>query len=120
MIQITVNDLEKERLKNYADYSLYESKHWGNGKLFIHEENILYSKLNSPENKIHLSSGELKILINWFLEGTGNGTILLSEDIMILQKLINVLKERFKLTPSDRSIKSSLSFLREILEKNKI
>lgn len=90
MLKLIVNSIEKKRLLYYAEHSLFEKAHWGDGEVLVPEERILLDQFKSRKTNIELTLTQLRILINWFLESTGYGNFLLEEDFVIMNKLIDL------------------------------
>lgn len=91
MFKLKIHELEKRRLLSYADHSIRDQLHWGNGEVIIPEEQILQQKITDAEDKLMLDFEQLKLLTHWFLDATGEGMLLLGEDISILNKIIGQL-----------------------------
>lgn len=91
MFTLNINELEKRRLLSYACHSMRDQLHWGDGEIIIPEEQILEKKIKDAENLLILDFEQLELLINWFLEATGEGLLLLGEDISVLHKIIGQL-----------------------------
>ena len=91
MFKLKIHELEKRRLLSYADHSIRDQLHWGNGEVIIPEEQILQQKITDAEEKLMLDFEQLKLLTHWFLDATGEGMLLLGEDISILNKIIGQL-----------------------------
>ena len=99
MFKIEFHELEKRRLLSYEDLSVRGQLHWGDGEIIIPEEQILLQKIREAEDSLTMNFEQLELLINWFLDATGGGMLLLGEDISILNKIIE------QLTPYHNELK---------------
>ena len=93
MFTLRINEIEKERLLSYAEYTLRDKLHWGDGEIITAVEQILYDSIEEATDELELDVYELKILLNWLFDATGEGTLLLGEDISILNKVLHLLHE---------------------------
>ena len=91
MFKLEFHELEKRRLLSYADHSMRGHLHWGDGEILIPEEQILLQKIREAEDTLTLDFEQLNLLTHWFLDATGEGMLLLGEDISILNRIIGQL-----------------------------
>ncbi len=92
MIGLNINSMERKRMMHYAEHSLFEKAHWGDGEVLIPEEKMLYDQLKEETEKLELTFTQFKILINWFFESTNDGKFLMEEDSSILTVLVIALQ----------------------------
>jgi hypothetical protein len=110
LFELKLMELEKSRLLSYANHSMRDQLHWGDGEIIIPEEQILQQKITDAEDKLSLDFAQLELLINWFLDATDEGILLLGEDISILNKLIG------QLTPYHNELKRKYDVKLRILK----
>lgn len=96
MFEISVSPSEKRRLVIYAEHTLFEQSHWGDGDMIIPEEQFLYDEFKSDNTIIDVTNTQLKILINWFLSNTGCGSYMMEEDMSLLDKIVLTIESYFK------------------------
>ncbi|MBN1532606.1 MAG: hypothetical protein JXA20_08090 [Spirochaetes bacterium] len=85
-ITITITETERKRLILLAE-DVIKSGHWGNAVVEIPEESRLFEVFQRSAGTIEMSVSQVALLMNWLMEGTGYGMILLGEDVSILQKI---------------------------------
>ncbi len=125
MLKLTINQFEKKRLLFYADQTLSESLHWGNGAVIILEEQILLNAIKESKGKLTLNSFQLELLLNWLFDATGEGHFLLGEDISIINKIIGGLTEYHRSLKNRKTkdnidleeIEFELNFVEKMLKK---
>lgn len=122
LFKLKFHELEKRRLLSYADHSMQGQLHWGDGEIIIPEEQILLQKIREAEDSLTLDFEQLKLLTHWFLDATGEGMLLLGEDISILNKIIgqlipyhNELKKKYDVKL--RMLKAQIDDAEEVLTK---
>ena len=122
---LKISQTDKKRLLFYADQTISESLHWGNGAIIIPDEQILYDAIKETKGKLTLNSFQLKLLLNWIFDATGEGKFLLGEDISIINKIISEIKKYHNKLKNRRSkyivqltdIELELELVEKILDK---
>ncbi|MBU1077042.1 MAG: hypothetical protein KKH98_07110 [Spirochaetes bacterium] len=117
MIEIKINDIERGRLLQHAEYTMYEKSHWGDGDVTIPEEQILYNKIKDAGDKLELSPNQFALLLNWIMDSTKHGTILMNEDVSVLNKIFDQLSHTY--TIKRRAYTHELNTMEEQLDKIK-
>jgi len=86
IIELHTTPVEKKRLQGIAE-AVLNPGHWGNAAVEIPEEQLLLKKIQNADNGIELSLRELELLLSWMNTITGYGTFLLSEDVILLNRV---------------------------------
>lgn len=116
-----VQSTENSRMLYYAEKTLFDQSHWGDGEIIIPEEQFLYDQIKTKKENLDLTFTQLKIFINWFLNTTGHGAFMLEEDISIIKKIINCIvnyykNNNIKYQLPENNIKSQVEFVKSIFD----
>lgn len=84
---VKMSQRTKNRVLAWAQDSIDDTYHWGNGSAYLPEEDILLKKLNSDNEDMAFSSTESRILVIWMERALGGG-LMMGEDQVIATRLL--------------------------------
>jgi hypothetical protein len=114
MLPIKINLSEKYRLISFYD-DMQNEGHWGNSAIEIPEEKELFNLINKSEGEITLTINQVELLGDWIFNATGEGVLLLPDDITLIKKIHKVLNEHYSELYNKYS--AELSLLENIIFK---
>ncbi len=106
MYKLNLGKFEKVRLIFYSEHAVSDKFHWGDGDMVIPEEENLIDQIKNGSGEIELSPTQLRILVIWFIDATGNGAVLMDADEYILNQIIILLNEHYQAIGEDHELKS--------------
>ena len=101
MIQIELTKRDLARLVQYIEMSISKG-HFGSLEMITPEENLLLDKIKNCDGILEISLIKYKLLIEFIYEATEQGTALIIEDSIIINKFYNSLDKYFTNEPSEQ------------------
>ncbi len=106
--------IELKQILHFANYTIEDSLHWGDGAAYFPHEDRLLKKIVPLPDTIDLSDEEIDTIYTWTQNYIGGGTLLMGEDIIIMKKLYHYYKKKYKQTKDSR-INEKLDYLKRLI-----
>ena len=94
MFTIKINQSEKSRLLSFYE-DMKNKGHWGSSAIEIPEEKGLFDVIKKSDDKLKLSIRQLELLCDWIFDASGEGALLLPDDISVVKKIQKVLNDYY-------------------------
>jgi hypothetical protein len=92
MLEISLSPSEKELIRLWITNLRERSGHWGDGMATFPDEEIVFGKLDATSVKVRMTRFHWELILEW-AESSHQNVVMTPPEIMLIEKLQNVLKE---------------------------
>ncbi len=106
--------VELKHILHWANYTIEDSLHWGDGAAYLPQEEGLLNKIKNLPEEVILNDSEVDTIYVWAINYLRGGTLMLGEDIIVLKKLLEFYNQEY-MKKKDNRIKEKIETIENML-----